>query len=98
LKTINISAENLAILECCFLPAIDEASQISESPFTEAQWLGSDQPYLDQARCFGSGNLTSAITAAQRIHRSGRALSWGGTSGNKMGQFKPDLAKREARQ
>lgn len=82
-------AENLAILEdaTSLQAAIDEASQIGSDRalYREAQskiwnWTRKiqrfqDQPYLDQARMLASsGNLTSAIAAAQRI-QPGRALS-----------------------
>lgn len=107
-------AENLAILEdaTSLQAAINEASQISSGRalYREAQskiwnWTRKiqqfqDQPYLDQARVLASsGNLTSAITAAQRI-RSGRALSGEAQAAinDWRGQIQARLNWQEARQ
>jgi hypothetical protein len=107
-------AENLAILEdaTSLQAAINEASQISSGRalYREAQskiwsWTRKiqqfqDQPYLDQARVLASsGNLTSAITAAQRI-QPGRALSGEAQAAIKdwRGQIQARLNWQEARQ
>lgn len=107
-------AENLAILEdaTSLQAAITEASQISRGRalYREAQskiwnWTrkiqqSQDQPYLDQARLLASsGNLTSAITAAQQI-RPGRALSKEAQAAinDWQGQIQARLNWQEARQ
>jgi hypothetical protein len=107
-------AENLAILEdvTSLQAAITEASQITRGRalYREAQskiwnWTrkiqrSQDQPYLAQARLLASsGNLTSAITAAQQI-RPGRALSREAQAAinDWRGQIQARLNWQEARQ
>ncbi|MEH1838801.1 MAG: chromosome segregation ATPase [Nostoc sp.] len=83
-------AEQIAIFEDInsLQAAIAQASEIrrGRALYPEAQkkirtWVGKiqriqDQPYLDQAQELAqSGNLTAAISAAQQIASSGRALS-----------------------
>lgn len=83
-------AEQIAMLEdvSSLQAAIAEASQIrnGRALYPEARkkirsWAGKieriqDQPYLDQARDLArSGNLSAAISTAQQIASSGRALS-----------------------
>ncbi|MBG1265570.1 chromosome segregation ATPase [Nostoc sp. WHI] len=83
-------AEQIAIFEDInsLQAAISEASQIrrGRALYPEARnkirtWTGKiqriqDQPYLDQAQELAqSGNLTAAISTAQQIASSGRALS-----------------------
>lgn len=83
-------AEQIAIFEDInsLQAAISEASQIrrGRALYPEARkkirtWAGKiqriqDQPYLDQAQELAqSGNLTAAISIAQQIASSGRALS-----------------------
>ncbi|MBW4675234.1 MAG: chromosome segregation ATPase [Desmonostoc geniculatum HA4340-LM1] len=83
-------AEQIAIFDDInsLQAAIAQASQIrrGRALYPEARrkirtWAGKiqrieDQPYLDQARELAlSGNLTAAISAAQQIASSGRALS-----------------------
>ncbi|MDZ8237811.1 MAG: chromosome segregation ATPase [Nostoc sp. ChiQUE01a] len=83
-------AEQIAIFDDInsLQAAIDQASQIrrGRALYPEARrkirtWAGKiqrieDQPYLDQARELAlSGNLPAAISAAQQIASSGRALA-----------------------
>ncbi|WP_375514614.1 chromosome segregation ATPase [uncultured Nostoc sp.] len=83
-------AEQIAIFEDInsLQAAINQASEIrrGRALYPEARkkirtWIGKiqriqDQPYLDQAQELAqSGNLTAAISAAQQIASSGRALS-----------------------
>jgi hypothetical protein len=107
-------AENLAILEdaTSLQAAISEASQIGSGRalYREAQskiwnWTRKiqrfqDQPYLDQARVLASsGNLTSAIAAAQQI-QPGRALSGEAQAAinDWQGQIRARINWQEARQ
>jgi len=90
--------------------ATDEASQRSRPlprsskknlELTEDSAVSRPAPSPDQARALASsGNLTSAITAAQRIRPDGRSLLRECVAINdwRVGKFKPDLIRQEARQ